>query len=427
MANNIQDMIIKKIIPILLGLLVITISSTAQDTARLSLPDVFSGIDQSYPLLRLYQNRINSIKALAEGAKSWMPPTVSVAIDKFPYQLGMIKENSPMNQAGIMFSVEQMIPNPSKLNAKREYILSQQEISVNEADWEKNVLHYTARLYYYRRFTAEKKLKLVNDYGKLLQMLIKTAKDKYVYNQSDLPTIFKAEASYSELKNMEAMLLSLIAEGTIGVNTLLSRDVNAHFLIDSVLQPKDYKTDFLNTSDTSFLNRSDILAVESQIRSMRSNQRLAATGSKPDFGIRVGHAQMFGMPNQFSIMGMITVPIAPWSSRMYKSEVRAMDFEIEAMENERATMRLMTRQMIRERITMLNYENLQLKNLDTSIIPAYRKNLESNLIAYRQNTGTFFVLLDAWNMLLMKEMERIDKLGQVFNLQAEYEYQREVK
>jgi len=413
--------------PILLGLFVLTSSSTAQDTVRLSLSEVFSGIDQSYPLLRIYQNRVSSIKALAEGAKSWMPPTISLAMDKFPYQLGMIKENSPMNQAGIMFSVGQMIPNPSKLNAKREYILSQQEISVNEAEWEKNVLHYTARLYYYRRFTAEKKLKLVNDYGKLLQMLIKTAKDKYVYNQSDLPTIFKAEATYSELKNMEAMLFSQIAESNIGINTLMSRDVNAPFLIDSVLKPKDYTADFLNISDTSFLNRSDILAVESRIHSMQSNQQLAATGSKPDFGIQVSHGQMFGMPNQFSIMGMITIPIVPWSSRMYKSEVRSMNFEIEAMKNERATMRLMTTQMIRERITMLNYENLQLQNLDTSIVPAYRKNLESNLIAYRQNTGTFFVLLDAWSMLLMKEMERIDKLGQVFSLQAEYEYQREVK
>ena len=425
--NNIWDMSMKKIIPILFGLLVIASSTTAQDVVRLSLPDVLSEIDKSYPLLRLYQNRINGIKALAEGAKSWMPPTVSLAIDKFPYQLGMIKENSPMNQAGIMFSVEQMIPNSSKLNAKRDYILSQQKISGNEAEWEKNTLHYTARLYYYRRYTAEKKLKLLSEYSELLQMLIKTAKDKYVYNQSDLPTIFKAEAAHSELKNMEAMLLSQIAEGTIGINTLLSREVNTPFLIDTVLQPKDYKTDFLNTADTSFINRSDILAVENRIRSMQSNQRLAATGSKPDFGIRVGHAQMFGMPDQFSIMGMITIPIAPWSSRMYKSEVRAMDFEIEAMKNERATMWLMTRQMIRERITMLNYENLQLQNLDASIIPAYRKNLESNLIAYRQNTGTFFVLLDAWNMLLMKEIERIDKLGQVFFLQAEYEYQREVK
>ncbi|SDL87970.1 Outer membrane protein TolC [Daejeonella rubra] len=418
---------VKTIIALFLNLLVTGSTIKAQDTVALSLPNIFKEVDESYPLLRVYQNRISSIRALAEGARSWMPPTVSVAIDKFPYQLSMIREKSAMNQAGIMFSAQQMIPNAAKLNAKRDFILSQQDISSNEAEWEKNVLHYAARLYYYRRFTAERKIKLVHDYEGLLKMLVKTARDKYVYNQSDLPSIFKAEASLSELKNMETMLLSQVAESTIGINTLLSRDVNTPFVIDSLLQPTDYQADFVNTDDTTFFNRSDILATESRIRSMKSSLRLAATGSKPDFGIQFSHGQMFGMPNQFSLMGMVTIPIVPWSSRMYKSEVRSMNFDIEAMQNERSTMRLMTRQMIREKITMLNFENQQLRNFDISILPAYRKNLESNLLAYRQNTGNFFVLLDAWNMLLMKEMERIDKLAQVFAIQSEYEYQREKK
>ena len=152
-----------------------------------------------------------------------------------------------------------------------------------------------------------------------------------------------------------------------------------------------------------------------------------ATGSKPDFGIQLAHGQMFGMSNQFSIMGMMTIPIVPWSSKMYKSEVKSMTFEIEAMQKEKSTMQLMAGQMIREKITMLMYEKRQLDNYDNNVLPSYRKNLESNLLAYRQNTGNFFVLLDAWNMLLMKELERFDKLGQVFTIQSEYEYQKEIK
>jgi outer membrane protein TolC len=160
---------------------------------------------------------------------------------------------------------------------------------------------------------------------------------------------------------------------------------------------------------------------------MQLNQRWAATAAKPDFGLQLTHGQMFGMGNQFSIMGMVTLPIVPWSSRMYRSEVRSMSFEIEAMRKEKNTMQLMAAQMIREKITMLLFEKKQLDNYDKNILPSYRRNLESNLLAWRQNTGNFFVLLDAWNMLLMKEMERIDKLGQVFIVQSEYEYQREIK
>jgi hypothetical protein len=112
---------------------------------------------------------------------------------------------------------------------------------------------------------------------------------------------------------------------------------------------------------------------------------------------------------------------------MYKSEVKSMGFEIEAMQKEKSTMQLMAAQMIYEKTTMLMYEKKQLDNYDQNVIPSYRRNLESNLLAYRQNTGNFFVLLDAWNMLLMKELDRIDKLRQVFMVQSEYEYQREIK
>ncbi len=418
----------KKIWICVLFLQVITsIKTTAQDTTRISVQDVFTSIDKYYPQLQFYESRISSIRSLVEGAKAWMPPTVALAFDQFPYRLSVLKEKTPDNQAGLMLVVQQMIPNPVKLNAKRDYVASLENVQFNDWEWQKNILHFTARLYYYRRYTAEQKLKTVKEYRDLLNMLIKTAKDKYAYNQSDLPTIFKAEASLSELANMESMLFSQIAESNIGLNTLMSRDVNIPFSIDTLLTPKDYSSEYLLALDSSQLLRNDILAVESRIRSMKFNQRWAATGSKPDFGVQFSHGQMFAMPKQFSIMGMITIPIVPWSSKMYKSEVKSMGFEINAMQKERATMQLMATQMIREKITMLTYETRQLNNYDKNILPSYRKNLESNLLAYRQNTGNFFVLLDAWNMLLMKQLERIDKLGQVFTVQSEYEYQREIK
>lgn len=403
------------------------LAANAQDTARLSLQNIFTEIDKSWPQLRFYESKINSIRALAAGARAWMPPTVSVALDRFPYRLSMIKEMIPDNQAGMMFSLQQMIANPARLNSKRNYLLSLENVQRNDLEWQKNTLHFTARLYYYRRYTAEQKLKLINEYKELLNLLIKTAKDKYAYNQADLGTIFKAEASLSELSNMKSMELSQIAESNIGLNTLMDRLVNLPFSIDTLLAPIDYSNNYLASIDTSQLGRNDILAVESNIRSMALNRKWMSQGAKPDFGIQLTHANMYGMPDQFSIMGMVTIPIVPWSSKMYKSEVRSMGFEIEAMQKEKSAMQLMASQMIREKISMLMYEKQQLDNYDTNVLPSYRRNLETNLLAYQQNTGNFFVLLDAWNMLLMKQLERIDKLGQVFRLQSEYEYQSEIK
>ncbi len=407
--------------------LAIVYQNKAQNTVHYSIEDVFITIDKSFPQLQQYDAKINAIRSMAEGAKSWMPPTVSLALDRFPYKVSMIKEMIPDNQAGIMLSIQQMIPNPAKQNAKRDYLVSLEDAQHNNQEWQRNVLHFTAKLYYYRRYTAERKLQLVNEYRSLLNMLIKTAKDKYAYNQSDLSSIFKAEASLSELSNMETMLNAQIAESNIGLNTLMGSDVNALFTIDTLITTKDYSKDYLETIDSSQLSRNDILSMQSQIRSMQLNQKLASTGSKPDFGLQVSHGRMFGMPDQFSIMAMMTIPIVPWSSKMYKSEIRSMGYEIESMQKEKSTMELMAKQMIREKITMLISEKKQLDNYDTNVLPAYQKNLETNMLAYRQNTGNFFVLLDGWNMLLMKQMERVDKLNDVLMLQAEYEYQREIK
>ncbi|GAB2653752.1 hypothetical protein GCM10027036_03840 [Flavihumibacter cheonanensis] len=408
-------------------LLIASVNVAAQDSVKLSMQEVFTAIDKSYPQLQYYDAKIASIRSLVDGAKAWMPPTVSLAFDRFPYRLSLIKEMMPDNQAGMMVSVQQMIPNAAKLNAKKDYLGSLENVQRNDAEWQRNTLHFAARLYYYRRFIAENKLKTIQQYRDLLKILIQTAKDKYTYNQSDLPAIFKGEAALSELENMETMSLAQIAESNIGLNTLMSRDVNAPFAIDTLLLPVDYRADYLMVNDTSALLRNDILSMESRIRSMKFNQKWAATGSRPDFGVQISHGQMFGMPNQFSIMGMMTIPIVPWSSKMYKSDVRSMEFEIDAMRKEKSTMQLMATQMVREKITMLLYETRQLDNYDKNVVPSYKKNLESNLLAYRQNTGNFFVLLDAWNMLLMKELERTDKLGQVFTIQSEYEYQREIK
>lgn len=411
----------------LMLLLVTQQSLCAQDTMRLGLKDVFAVIDKNYPQLQYYTSKISSIRAMAEGAKAWMPPTVAVALDRFPYRLSMLKEQSADNQAGIMVSFQQMIPNAAKLNAKRDYILSLENAQHNDLEWQKNVLHFTARLYYYRRYTAERKLRIISEYRGLLNMLIKTAKDKYTYNQADLGTIFKGEATLTELANMETMLLSQIAESSIGLSTLMNDDIYAIFNIDTLLAPIDYSSQYLHAADTSQLIRNDILSMQSQINAMQLNKKLAATASKPDFGIQVSHSQMFGMGNQFSIMGMMTLPIFSWSSKMYKSEVKSMSYEIEAMQKQTATMQLMAKQMIREKLTMLMYARKQLDNYENNILPSYRKNMESSLLSYRQNTGSFFVLLDAWNMLFMKELERMDKLGEVFTTQSEFEYQNEIK
>lgn len=409
-----------------ISLLVSLHTTYAQDTSRISLDTLLQRIETNYPTILQYQQNIQSWQAKAQGAKSWMPPTFSTGVMNFPYNLSMVKEkNDPMNWAGIAFSIEQMIPNQTKLNAKRDYINSLAEVEKSKSDWTKNELRREAKILYYNRFINQQKQKIVLESEEVLNLLLTTAEAKFSSNQSQLQTLYKAKARLAELKNMQYMLSGLIAESNIGLNILMVRDVNTPFEIDTLIQPRNYS---LATTDTANItNRSDITALTKYIQSMKLEQKVMKVGVRPDFGVRAEHVQMFGMPSQWSIMGMMTIPIAPWSSKMYSSEVKSMGFQIQSMELEKQTMQLMASRMLTEKLTMLSYENGQYQNYSQQIIPAYENNMQANLLAFKQNTGDLFVLLDAWEMLLMKKLEMYDRLFNILKLEAEYEYEREIK
>lgn len=398
----------------------------AQDTTYISLEKLLQQVETNYPSIIQYQYNIQALQAKTEGAKSWMPPTFSTGIMRFPYNLMMLKEkNDPMNQAGIAFSIEQMIPSQSKLNAKKDYLSSLSEVEQSKSDWAKNVLRKEAKILYYSRFVNEQKQKIITESEEVLSLLLTTAEAKFSSNQSQLQTIYKAKAKLAELKNMQYMLFGTIAESNIGLNILMVRDVNTAFAIDTLIEPQKYSYSANDTSNIS--TRSDITAMSKYIQSMQLEQKAMKVGNRPDFGIRGEHMQMFGMPNQWSVMGMITIPIVPWSSKMYNSETKSIGFQIQSMEQEKQTMELMAKRMLAEKLIMLNYETGQYENYRKEIIPAFENNLQANLLAYKQNTGDFFVLLDAWEMLLMKKTEMYDKLFNILKLEAEYEYEKEIR
>lgn len=414
-----KAMKIVNFIPIVLIALLLPVLTNAQE--HLTLPNLLNRVETTYPDITKYEAREKAAQARAAGARSWMPPTFSTGLNRIPYNVSIMQnEMDPMNQAGIMFSLEQMIPNPAKLTAKENYFRSLGQVAQNNADWAKNTYRAQAKVFYYTRYIHEKRLKVISESEELLMLFINTAENRYAYNQAELANIYTLKSRLEEIKNMRLMAEASIAESNIGINTLLNRDPSQTFTIDTLIELPQRE----NVSPVSAAqNRTDIGAMESNIQSMQLNRELMAASRKPDFGVRVEHMQMFGMPNQFSLMGMITIPIVPWASKMYKSEVNSMNYEIEAMQKEKESMQLMAARMITEKLTMLSYEKAQLQNYQENIIPLFKKSLDVNFIAYRQNTGSFASLMDAWDMLLMKKLEAVEKEGNVLKLEAEYAYE----
>ena len=90
--------------------------------------------------------------------------------------------------------------------------------------------------------------------------------------------------------------------------------------------------------------------------------------------------------------------------------------------------------ILNEASGMISGMNVELTNLkkqyditEKKIIPALRRNYDTSIIAWQNNTGDLFVVLDAWEAFNMAQMDSLDKLQAILNTQVEIEKQLETK
>lgn len=380
----------------------------------ISIDTVLSAIQTNYPMLQMYDEKIKSLNAYAEGAKSWMAPQFGAGLFMYPY-------NGEKNMGAFMISGEQMIPNPLKLSANRNYMQSMSAVEAENKNFTQNEMFSMAKMFYYDWVIMKKKKVVLNRSEEILEYIIASSENKYPYGDQKLNSIYKAKSELYDLKSMQVMLEQEISQMRIALNTLMNRDKNIVFDVDTSFVIQNYEIQLVDTSAIKSY-RSDFKSVEKQISMMQFKQQLEKNQRLPDFGIRYDHMNAFGMPpNQFTVMGMITIPIAPWSSKMYKANVKGLNFEIVAMQKQKENIANEVAGKLEDLRTQMKFKKQQLILYSDSIIPALKKNYETTLLAFNQNTEELFMVLDAWQMLNMKQLEYLDKVNELLQIQIKYE------
>ena len=391
----------------------------------LSLDNVLSTIKTNNPQLKMYDADIQSMDAAAKGAKSWMPPQVETGFFMTPYNTKMWKADE-MNpgMGNYMLGVTQMFPNASKLKADSNLMNAMSSIEKENKNYTINQLNALAKTNYYQWLIANKKIKIANDNLLLLGYMIKSMEIRYQYNMDKLPSYYKAKSQYSELESMIVMLQNDISQKRIMLNTLMARDKNTAFAIDENYKLIDFNTLISDTTSLS-KNRSDVKAIE---KTMEINQlKIAAEKTKflPEFGIKYDHMFAFGaQPQQFSLMGMVTIPM-PWSTKMNKANIDSFQIKKESLKWQK-------QMILNEANGMISGMNTELANLkkqyeitQKSIIPALKRNYDTAILAWQNNTGDLFVALDSWEALNMAQIDALGKLQGILTTQVEIEKQLE--
>jgi len=386
-----------------------------------SLDSVLSVISHNNPMLQEYDSKVKALKTYSEGAKSQMAPMVGVGTFMTPYPGQKVMESR--DKGYWMISAEQSLTNPAKLNANRNYLSSRADVEEKGRAYQFNALRAEAKSYYYQWLVQEKKMNVLKENEQIIELMLKLARIRHPYNQGSLGNIYKTEGRLHEVQNMIFMTHAEMDEKQYRLKALMNLTPDATIRIDTAMEvtyaPNAAASDTTALSD----QRSDIQQINKTIEVMRLNQQLQNVQSKPDFKIRYDHMGPLGqgMPQQFTLMGMISIPIAPWASKMYKSEVKGMSYEIEAMKKNREAILIETRGMLGGMAAQLSKMQQQLTNYETKIIPALKRNYETLMLAYEENREQLPMVMDGWEAMNMAQLQYLEKMEEFYLMIVRYE------
>lgn len=391
----------------------------------LPLDSVLRAVEGRNPALRQYGYRAQAKQAAVAGARSWEAPKVSAGYWMTPYNQRPIKEmNNGQGEGMQMVSVEQMLPNPAKQRAKREYLAGQAAVDQADQTAMFNQLRAQARSLYYGRVLLEKKLGVLDQSIGLLEFLLKIAQARYPYNQSTLASIYQAQARVAMHGNDHQQLYGQLRQSTIALNTLMARDPEGEFAVDTLL-PTAFAGPYPDTAALA-RRRSDVRSLDRSLAVIRLNQNVEANRRRPDFGVRYDHMNGLGVtPNQFTVMGMVSIPIAPWASREYKANTAALGYEAQAVQQQRASLLTEAAGRITTLQSDLRTKRQQVENFEKGILPALRKNYQVTLLAYQQNMAQLPAVVEALETWLQARLQYLDTQTELLNLHVRYDQELE--
>jgi outer membrane protein TolC len=321
----------------------------------------------------------------------------------------------------IMISIQQMIPNKAKLNADEAYMRSMSGAAKEQRQTALNDLFALAKKAYAEWIVIERKKVVIEENEKVLEFMIKNAEIRYKNGLEKISAYYKAKAALENVQNMRIMLNNESQQSRIILNTLMNRNVNLDFTIDTAIQVKDYNN-YIFDSTLFINNRSDLKAIDREVLTNQLRIQSERQNLKPQFGIRFEHMFAFGIqPQQFTLMGMIRLPMVRWASRMTKANIESYKWKTEALNSQRQMIINEARGMSNGMRTEIETKKRQIKLYENNIIPALRNNYKTMLLAYEQNTEELFMLFDAWETLNMTQIEYLDQLQQLLSLQVELE------
>nr|WP_294898957.1 TolC family protein [uncultured Pedobacter sp.] len=406
----------KKIAITLSLMLVAHLNLLAQEVVTID--SVLNAIKTNNPELKIYDEQVKQQDALVASASAWKAPMVGVGTNMTPYN--NFSRAPEMRGGSFVISAQQEILNHSKSETEKDYLSAQSAITKAQKTDNLNELKALARSYYYEVVLEQKKAEFIGQNIEILSTLKKVAKIRYTYNKADLAQIYSLDANIYEANNKLTTALANAHIGKIKLNVLMNNSYNAPLKVDTTLNISHY---LVENIDSVVANRSIMKETEAQINSLQLANKMITNEAKPNFNVSFDHMMTYNntMPNEFSLMAGISIPIAPWSAKSYKSKLKANEFERSALQLEKDNLQNKLRGMIKSYEQHLAHMTTELETYQKHILPSFQKSYEVMMLNYQENKTDLSAVLNSWKELNDSQIDYLNLYNDYFKMYVEYE------
>jgi len=313
-------------------------------------------------------------------------------------------DQEPMTQLQLMLS--QKFPFPGKRQLRREVAETMVGVAQKQTDEYRDVLTGKVREAWWRLFSVDRSLQIVDSNKRLLRDFVEIAKTKYAVGKGLQQDVLLAELELSRLTNRELQLAGNRRRIQATLNGLLNR-VPEH----PITLPEEPPSETLPmlesvTSLTQFaVERRDLIqAIELKLEAADKTVELAEKDRWPDFQVGVGYADRQGSDpirgsrsDFLSLMFSINLPL--YSGQ---KQDKALQQRIHEREYERYrlsdTVRIIETE-IGVQAAEYSAAREQALHLKNEIIPQAEQTVSAMLAGYEVNKVDFLNVVNGQIML----------------------------
>jgi outer membrane protein TolC len=304
------------------------------------------------------------------------------------------------------YFVQQMFPFPGKLSAMGS--AAENNASMFNAQYkalEKEIIK-KVKTGYYELYLIQKKIRLNEENQDLLRNFISIAQKQYEVGMGKQPDIIRAQTELSILINEGVNLLKEKVSVEAMFNSLLYRPVYLPVGEINEIYDSIPKWNFENLNNLAFESRYELQAMKFNVDMYKSELTASKLEYYPDIMARLMYKNMTGTTEDFwAAMVGVNIPLAPWSSGKYTGKVEENELNINSTEEQYNNMRNMVSYEVQNALVKIESNRNLVELYQNTVIPQAEQTLSSTTAAYQTGKTEFLMLIDAYRMLLMAELD----------------------